>query len=111
MLSERLRDSGEEGAAHELSIGGLDGFSKAARAKFDSNETFAERARRRVVLLQSGDEATLRLWRLLIAESEKYFMTAYERLAVRLTADDFVGESAYNDQLKSVVDELADLGL
>jgi len=111
MLIEHLLDIGEQEAAHELSIGDLDGFYKAARTKFDSDETFADRARQRVVLLQGGDEATLRLWRVLISESEKYFMTVYERLDVRLTADDFVGESAYNDQLSSVVDELAALGL
>jgi arginyl-tRNA synthetase len=111
MLIEHLLDIGEQEAAHELSIGDLDGFYKAARAKFDSDPSFAERARHRVVLLQGGDEATLRMWRVLIDESEKYFMTVYERLSVRLTADDFVGESAYNDQLRSVVDELAALGL
>lgn len=111
MLIEHLLDIGEQEAAHELSIGDLDGFYKAARAKFDSEEGFAERSRQRVVLLQSGDEATLRLWRTLISESEKYFMTVYQGIDVRLTADDFVGESAYNDQLASVVDELDMLGL
>lgn len=111
MLIEHLLDVGESEAAHELSVGALDAFYKAARAKFDSDESFAERARQRVVLLQGGDETTLRLWRTLISESEKYFMTVYERLDVRLTAEDFVGESHYNDQLQSVVDELDKLGL
>ena len=111
MLIEHLLDIGEQETAHGLSIGDLDGFYKAARAKFDNNEPFGDRARKRVVLLQGGDEATLRLWHVLISESEKYFMTVYERLDVRLTAEDFVGESAYNDQLSSVVDELARVGL
>ncbi|MGH3716268.1 MAG: arginine--tRNA ligase [Micromonosporaceae bacterium] len=111
MLIEHLLDVGESEAAHELSVGDLDGFYKAARVKFEADDTFADRARRRVVLLQSGDETTLRLWHLLIAESEKYFMAVYERLGVRLTEDDFVGESFYNDQLASVVEELDKLGL
>lgn len=111
MLIEHLVDVGESEAAHELSVGDLDGFYKSARAKFDGDDAFAKRARDRVVLLQGGDEATLRLWLTLITESEKYFLTVYDRLDVRLTADDFAGESSYNDQLESVVEELDKLGL
>ncbi|MFF2848876.1 arginine--tRNA ligase [Streptomyces sp. NPDC058001] len=111
MLVEHLLDIGESEAAHELSVGDLNGFYKAARVKFDADETFKERARKRVVLLQSGDEATLRLWKTLVDESKKYFKTVYGMLDVRLTEDDFFGESYYNDQLQSVVDELDELGL
>jgi arginyl-tRNA synthetase len=111
MLVEHLLDIGESEAAHELSVGDLNGFYKAARVKFDADETFKDRARKRVVLLQSGDETTLRLWRTLVDESKKYFMTVYGMLGVRLTEDDFFGESYYNDQLQSVVDELDELGL
>ena len=111
MLVEHLLDIGESEAAHELSVGDLNGFYRAARVKFDADETFKDRARKRVVLLQSGDETTLRLWKTLVDESKKYFMTVYGMLGVRLTEDDFFGESYYNDQLQSVVDELDELGL
>jgi arginyl-tRNA synthetase len=111
MLIEHLVDLGEDEAAHELSIGDLNGFYRAARMKFDAGDGFKERARRRVVLLQNGDEETLRLWRLLIGESQNYFMTVYDRLGVRLGAGDFAGESAYNDDLASVAAELERLGL
>ncbi|NGO67029.1 arginine--tRNA ligase [Streptomyces boncukensis] len=111
MLVEHLLDIGESEAAHELSVGDLNGFYRAARVKFDNDETFKDRARKRVVLLQSGDETTLRLWKTLVDESKKYFMTVYDMLGVRLTEDDFFGESYYNDQLQSVVDELGELGL
>ncbi len=111
MLIEHLLDLGEDEAAHELSIGDLNGFYQAARVKFDENDEFQERSRRRVVLLQSGDSETLRLWRLLIVESQKYFLTVYDQLGVRLTADDFAGESRYNDDLGPVQAELEDLGL
>lgn len=111
MLIEHLLDIGETEAAHELSVGDLNGFYRAARQKFDSDETFKGRARKRVVLLQSGDETTLRLWHTLVDESKKYFLTVYALLGVRLTEDDFVGESHYNDQLQSVLDELDELGL
>src|SRR6185503_2887619 len=99
MLIEHLLDIGEAEAAHELSIGDLNGFYRAARVKFDADSSFADRARRRVVALQSGDETTLRLWRLLVDESETYFQSVYDRLGVTLTGADFCGESFYNDRL------------
>jgi arginyl-tRNA synthetase len=111
MLIEHLLDIGETEAVHELSVGDLSGFYSAARRKFDASPQFQERSRRRVVLLQSGDEGTLRLWQLLVTESTRYFMAIYERIDVRLTGSDFVGESAYNDDLDSVVAELDRLGL
>lgn len=111
MLIEHLLDLGESEAADELSVGDLDSFYKAARAKFDADDAFRARARRRVVALQRGDELTLRLWRLLVAESEKYFLTVYDQLGVLLTERDFRGESYYNDRLAPVTDELDRLGL
>jgi arginyl-tRNA synthetase len=111
MLVEHLLDVGETEASHELSVGDLGGFYKAARKKFDADPAFRERARRRVVLLQGGDETTLRLWSVLVERSIEHFMAIYDRLGVRLAKADFVGESYYNGQLGSVVDELDRLGL
>ena len=111
MLIEHLLDLGEEEVVHELSIGDLNGFYRAARIKFDASEEFRQRARHRVVLLQNNDAETVHLWRLLIDESQKYFMTVYQQLGVRLTAQDFAGESAYNDELPSVAAELVSLGV
>src|SRR5918997_3768389 len=104
MLIEHLLDLGESEAAHELSVGDLDSFYRAARAKFDADDGFKQRARLRVVALQGGDATTRRLWRLLVAESEKYFLTVYGRLDVTLSKDDFCGESFYNDLLSLVMD-------
>jgi arginyl-tRNA synthetase len=111
MLIEHLLDIGEAEAANELSVGDLNGFYQAARKKFDADPTFKDRARARVVALQSGDPDTRRLWATLVSESKKYFATVYDQLGVRLTDDDYVGESFYNDQLQSVVDELDEHGL
>ncbi|MGC3858561.1 arginine--tRNA ligase [Micromonospora chersina] len=111
MLIEHLVDLGEAEAAQELSMGDLDSFYKAARAKFDADEAFRERARQRVVALQGGDATTLRLWRLLVEQSERYFLTVYDLLDVTLTERDFHGESSYNDLLGPVVEELDRLGL
>ncbi len=111
MLIEHLLDVGEQEAANELSVGDLNRFYQAARASFDRDQEFAERSRRRVVLLQSGDPDTVRLWRVLVSESVRYFDRVYAELGVLLTDDDIVGESFYNPMLPEVVADLDRLGL
>lgn len=111
MLIEHLLDVGEDHVAGNLSLGDLDGFYKAARVKFDADETFQDRARARVVMLQGGDEETRRLWRLLVDLSTKHFNAVYQLLDVLLTNDDLMGESAYNDLLPEVITRLDALGL
>jgi len=111
MLIEHLLDLGEDRAAENLSLGDLDGFYKAARAKFDADATFQDRARSRVVMLQGGDPETRRLWRLLVDLSTRHFNAVYRLLGVLLTDDDLMGESAYNDLLPGVIERLDALGL
>ncbi len=64
-----------------------------------------------MVALQSGDESTLRLWRLLVDESVRHVAAVYQWLDITLTEADIYGESFYNDQLDSVVEELDRHGL
>jgi arginyl-tRNA synthetase len=111
MLIEHLLDIGEEAAISELSVGDLTEFYQGARVSFDRDAEFRDRARRRVVALQAGDEETLRLWRVLVAESISYFDEVYTKLGVLLTDDDLAGESSYNSQLIDVVDDLRSKGL
>jgi arginyl-tRNA synthetase len=111
MLIEHLIDLGEENAAHELGVGDLDGFYKTARRKFEESDEFKVRARERVVLLQSGDDDTMRLWHTLVSESTRYFNKVYSQLDVLLTDADLMGESAYNDLLGVVVTRLNNAGL
>ena len=111
MLIEHLVDLGEDEAVASLSIGDLDGFYRAARVKFDGDDGFKARSRARVVLLQSGDAETRRLWRILVDESIAYFDLVYAKLDITLTTDDVVGESYYNDMLEDVVSDLDALGL
>jgi arginyl-tRNA synthetase len=89
----------------------LDRLYKAARAEFEADPAFADRARARVVALQAGDAATLDVWRDLVAESEKAFEVIYDRLGILLDGDDFDGESRYNDALPGVVEELLRTGI
>ncbi len=111
MLIEHLLDLGEDTAAEELGVGDLDGFYKQARAKFNADQSFVERSRNRVVMLQGGDEETLRLWRILVDESMRYFNEVYQMLGVLLTNDDIMGESSYHHLLPGVVERLSEHGL
>jgi arginyl-tRNA synthetase len=109
MLIEHLLDVGEGGA--QSSMGELSDFYRAARAKFDADAKFADRARQRVVLLQAGDARTLQLWQKLVTLSKQYFSGVYERLAIGLREEHVRGESAYNDALAEVAIELESKGL
>ena len=111
MLIEHLVDIGAAEAGADLSVSDLNVFYQQAREKFDGDPDFAERARRRVVALQAGDETTLRLWRLLVDESMRHFHAIYERLGVLLTDDDIDAESRYNPVLPEVVAELEAKGI
>jgi arginyl-tRNA synthetase len=111
MLIEHLADTGAEAGSADSTVDELSDFYRAARRKFDADEEFRDRARRRVVALQSGDPRTRELWRVLVEESVAYLDAVYTRLGVRLTPEDVAGESTYQDQLGPVTDELDRLGL
>ena len=111
MLIEHLLDVDGAENAESFSVRDLNEFYASARRQFDSDPDFAERCRRRVVLLQSGDDETLHLWRIFVAESMRHAREVYDLLGVLLTAADTVGESFYNPLLPVVVSELDEKGL
>ena len=111
MLIEHLLDVDGVADAESFSVRDLNEFYAAANRQFKSDPSFAERSRRRVVLLQSGDAETLRLWRIFVAESMRHAREVYELLGVLLTEDDTLGESFYNPLLPVVVEELNSRGL
>jgi arginyl-tRNA synthetase len=111
MLIEYLIEVDGAERAESFSVRDLNEFYAAARSKFDAEPDFAERCRSRVVLLQGGDEETLRLWRVFVAESMRHAGEVYALLGVLLTPEDIVGESYYNPFLPVVVDELTEKGL
>jgi arginyl-tRNA synthetase len=110
MLIEHLVDIGAE-RANQLGLGDLDLFYKQATAKFADDDDFRERARQRVVLLQRGDEETMRLWRSLVAQSAGHWNEVYAKLGVLLTNDDLAGESRYEALMPEVLDRLTMAGL
>lgn len=91
---------------HDLEV-----FYRAAKKRFDESAEFADRARELVVKLQAGDAECLRLWTRFNEISLSHCQKVYDQLGVKLTMADVKGESAYNDDLANVVDELKAKGL
>ena len=111
MLIEHLLDLGASSEDAAVLRSDPNSFYRTARAKFDADPVFAERARRRVVRLQAHDPDTIDIWRSLVDHSKLYFNLVYERLGVTLTDADLAGESTYNDDLATICDELEAAGL
>ncbi len=110
-LIEHALDIGDQATYDQLASGEFTAFYQAARAKFDADPVFADRARKRVVQLQAGEPETMRLWQVLVDDSMEYLRTIYARLNVTLTDADMAPESFYNPMLSDVCDELESRGL
>ncbi|POX46277.1 arginine--tRNA ligase [Streptomyces sp. Ru71] len=95
----------------EEAMSNLDRLYKAARKKFDSDEEFKTRARRRVVDLQAGDPHTLAMWQKFVDESKIYFFSVFEKLDMEVRDPDIVGESGYNDMLAETCRLLEESGV
>ena len=106
-LVAHLNDTGEDSQA----LGDLERFYTEASERFANDPAFADRARQVVVDLQGGDPATLERWRRYIDISMSHCQAVYDRLGVGLRPEHIRGESAYNDDLDAVVDDLAAQGL
>ena len=89
----------------------LEVFYQAARQRFDQDEAFADLSREYVVKLQSGDPHVQQMWQQFINESLAHGQRVYDALGVGLKPEDVQGESAYNDDLPRVVEDLRAKGL
>ncbi|NUO42346.1 MAG: arginine--tRNA ligase [Streptomyces sp.] len=116
MLIQYLIENPAELAAEtdtdgEQAMSNLNRVYKASRAVFDTDEAFKERARKRVVALQSGDKETLDLWQRFVDESKVYFYSVFEKLDMEIRDDEIVGESAYNDGMPETARLLEEMGV
>ena len=89
----------------------LELFYQSARQRFDRDRAFADQSRECVVKLQRGDPHVLRMWQQFIDESLAHSQRIYAALGVQLKPSDVRGESAYNDDLPRVVEDLRAKGL
>jgi len=111
MLLAYVNELGDALSEQSDKLSDLEVFYRAAKKRFDSDSTFANKARANVVALQSGDEKTLQAWQQFIDISLSHCESLYKRLGIQLTREDVMGESAYNDDLKNVVQDLKAKGL
>ncbi|MFG2458522.1 arginine--tRNA ligase [Streptomyces sp. NPDC048523] len=95
----------------EQAMSNLNRVYKASRVVFDSDEEFKERARKRVVALQSGDKETLELWQQFVDESKVYFYSVFEKLDMEIRDEEIVGESAYNEGMPETARLLEEMGV
>ena len=106
MLLAHLSDKLASNEVAETALADLENFYREAKIRFDNEEGFADRARDYVVKLQSGEAQCAVLWQQFIDISIAHSEEIYQKLNVTLTRDDIMGESAYNDDLSNVIDEL-----
>ena len=106
MLIAHLSDKLASDEVAETALSDLENFYREAKIRFDEEEGFADRARADVVKLQSGDADSAKLWQQFIDISITHSEEIYQKLNVSLTRGDIMGESAYNPDLSTVIDEL-----
>jgi arginyl-tRNA synthetase len=106
MLIAHLSDKLASDELAETALSDLENFYREAKVRFDNEEGFADRARADVVKLQSGDASSAKLWQQFIDISIAHSEEIYAKLNVSLKRSDIMGESAYNEDLSIVVDEL-----
>ena len=107
MLIAELELQLSQGDHAELALSDLEVFYQQAKKHFDADPKFANTARDYVVKLQSGDANCLKLWKQFIDVSVAHNSEIYQQLNVGLTAEHIKPESAYNDQLQWIVDDLS----
>jgi arginyl-tRNA synthetase len=90
-------------------IAEMERLYRLVNAASETDEKVREEARQELVKLQNNDDENLRIWREMIAQSQKQFNGIYARLGVKF--DHTLGESFYNSRLKPLVDELAAKGV
>ena len=111
MLIAHLQDKLAADQVATTALSDLEDFYREAKVRFDEEEGFADRAREYVVKLQGGDEQCKALWEQFIEVSIQHSEEVYEKLNVKLTNDDIMGESAYNPMLPGVVADLKEQGI
>ena len=111
MLIAELEMHLGEGEQAELALDDLELFYQQSKKHFDEDPDFANKAREYVVKLQSGDAHCRKLWHKFIKVSVAHSLDIYQRLNVGLLEAHIQPESAYNDALETVVDDLSNQGI
>ncbi len=106
-MIERIDDG-----TFEHDISDLEEFYRKAKVRFDEDATFADTARRYVVILQNWKnegtegEKVHNYWVSFKNASLEHCQEIYNKLKIKLTHEDIAPESMYNDALDNVINVL-----
>ena len=100
-----------DGEQAALALNDLEVFYQQSKKHFDEDPEFADKARDYVVKLQSGDKHCRNLWQKFIDVSVAHNLEIYQKLNVGLLKKHIKPESAYNDDLEPVLQDLVDQGI
>ena len=106
-----IADYAKSKTSNYIPIKDLEEFYRKAKVLYDSDTSFAEKARQCVVDLQGGNTVIRSSWERIVDWSRKDIYPIYEKLNVTLKKEDERGESFYNPKLPEVVGELQKNGL
>lgn len=109
LLIVGMREYGSADALREQPIDELERVYKLASARAKTDEAFADSARAELAKLQKGDPENKAQWERFVAATRVELDKIYERFDVKF--DVWLGESAYEDMLPGVIEELKQKGL
>eukprot|EP00331_Platyophrya_macrostoma_P026050 CAMPEP_0176452118 /NCGR_PEP_ID=MMETSP0127-20121128/28314_1 /TAXON_ID=938130 /ORGANISM="Platyophrya macrostoma, Strain WH" /LENGTH=594 /DNA_ID=CAMNT_0017840449 /DNA_START=44 /DNA_END=1828 /DNA_ORIENTATION=+ len=108
MLIAHMQDVFPDFMEKQPQLSDLESFYVAAKKKFEEDEAFKKRSQLNVVSLQSGNEDSLKAWKICCDLSRAEFEKIYKRLDITVYE---CGESYYNAMIPDVVKELEEKGL
>lgn len=101
----------KEQSAEDLTVQGIEKLYVAANEQFEKDPIFAQIARQEVIKLQQQDSETLDKWNQIVQASLDHVQQIYSMLDISLQLSDVRGESSYNQDLATIVDDLDKAGI
>ncbi|QJC35881.1 arginine--tRNA ligase [Enterobacteriaceae endosymbiont of Donacia sparganii] len=92
-------------------LSNIEKLYKKAQKKYIKDINFAKKARSYVVKLQKKDISCLKIWKKIVNITMKYNYQLYNKLNIKLTYNDTMGESTYNDMLSNIILDLKKKGI
>jgi arginyl-tRNA synthetase len=110
LLIVGMREYGEQGSLEASPVQELERVYKLASARAKQDEAFAEQARAELAKLQRRDAANHAMWLRMVDATRAELDRMYARLG-GIRFELWRGESAYEDMLPEVVQQLIDRGI
>ncbi|QJC33876.1 arginine--tRNA ligase [Enterobacteriaceae endosymbiont of Donacia provostii] len=92
-------------------LSNIEKLYKQAQLKYSTDTNFAKLAKYYVVKLQQKDKSCLKIWKKIVNITMNYNYKLYEKLNVKLTSKDTMGESTYQDMIPDIIKDLKNKGI